>query len=130
VSIRVETIARSAELRNRSARTLARLPTGLLVAVLLAVPDQRRWALGTEYLALALIVIGVAFTLDRRAGRQSGSAIGQLLDAINPTIVTCSPLVVVAVVLILGLYLLAPALIAVLAGGVVNAWLILVRLTD
>lgn len=117
-------------MRNRSARTLARLLTGLLVAVLLAVPDQRRWALGTEYLALALIVIGVAFKLDRLAGRQSGSAIGQLLDAINPTIVTCSPLVVVAVVLILGLYLLAPALIAVLAGGVVNAWLILVRLTD
>jgi hypothetical protein len=39
--IRVETIARSAELRNQSAQTLALLLTGLLVAVLLAVPDQR-----------------------------------------------------------------------------------------
>ena len=29
-----------------------------------------------------------------------------------------------------GIYLLVPALIAVLVGGVVNAWLILVRLTD
>jgi hypothetical protein len=129
VSIRVETIARPAELRNRSARTLALLLTGLLVAALLAVPDQRRWALGTDTSHWPSSSSAWR-KLDRLAGRQSGSAIGQLLDAINPTIVTCSPLVVVAVVLILGLYLLAPALIAVLAGGVVNAWLILVRLTD
>jgi hypothetical protein len=45
VSIRVETIAKSAELRNRSAQTLTLLLTGLLAAVLLAVPDQRKWAL-------------------------------------------------------------------------------------
>jgi hypothetical protein len=42
VSIRVETIAKSAELRNRSAQTLTLLLTGLLVAALLAVPDQRK----------------------------------------------------------------------------------------
>jgi len=56
------------------------------------------------------------------------------LDAINPTSVTCSLLAIAAVILILGhtdgIYLHVPALIAVLVGGVVNAWLILVRLTD
>jgi hypothetical protein len=134
VSIRVETIAKSAELRNRSAQTLTLLLTGLLVAALLAVPDQRKWALGAEYLALALVVIGVALVLDRRAGSQTGSAIGRHLDAINPTFVTCSLLAVAALILILGhkdgIYLLVPALIAVSVGGVVNAWLILVRLTD
>jgi hypothetical protein len=56
------------------------------------------------------------------------------LDATNPTVVTCSLLVIAGVVLILGhkdgIYLLVPALIAVLVGGVMNAWLILVRLTD
>src|SRR5262245_21998536 len=132
VSIRVETIAKSAELRNRSAQTLTLLLTGLLVAALLAVPDQRKWALGAEYLVLALVVAGLALLLDRRAGGQSGTAFGRLLDAINPTFVTCSLLLIAAVVLILGhkdgLYLLVPALIAVLVGGVVNAWLILVRL--
>jgi hypothetical protein len=46
VSIRVEPIAKSAELRNRSAHTMTLLLTGLLAAALLAVPDQRRWALG------------------------------------------------------------------------------------
>jgi hypothetical protein len=48
VSIRVETIAKSAELRNRSAQTLTLLLTGLLIAALLAVPDQRKWTLGAE----------------------------------------------------------------------------------
>lgn len=134
VSIRIETIAKSAELRNRSAQTLTLLLTGLVVAALLAVPDQRTWVLGAEYLALALAISGAALILDRRAGSQGGSAIGRLLDAINPTFVTCSLLVVGAAILILGhkdgTYLLVPALIAVFVGGVVNAWLILVRLTD
>jgi hypothetical protein len=102
VSIRVETIAKSAELRNRSAQTLTLLLTGLLVAALLAVPDQRKSALGAEYLVMALVVIGVALVLDRRADSQSGSALGRRLDAINPTFVTCSLLAIAAVILILG----------------------------
>jgi cobalamin synthase len=134
VSIRVETIAASAELRNRSAQTLSLLLTGLLVAALLAVPDQPTWALGVEYLVLAVVVSGVAILLDRRAGAQTGSALGRRLDASNPTVVTCSLLAIAAVVLILGhpdgIYVLVPALFAVLIGGVVNAWLILVRVSD
>jgi len=133
VSIRVDPIARSAELRNRAAQTLTLLLTGLLVAALLVVPDQRKWSLGAEYLVLALVVVGVAFVLDRRAGNRRGSPFGRRLDAVNPTVVTCSLLFIAAVILLLGredgVYLLVPALIAVLVGGVVNAWLILVRLT-
>jgi hypothetical protein len=135
VSIRIETIAKSAELRNRAAQTMSLFVTGLLVALLLAVPGQREWALGVEYLVLALVVIGVGLMLNRWAGgHRAGGAIARHLESINPTHVTCSLLVVSAVILILGhkngLYLLVPALIAVLVGGVVNAWLILVRLTD
>jgi hypothetical protein len=132
VSFRGEKIAASDELRNRSAQTLSLLLTGLLVAALLVVPGQHLWTLGAEYLALALIVARLAFVLDRRAGGKSGSAIARRLDSTNPTIVTCSLLVVAALVLILGhpdgIYVLVPALIAVLVGGVMNAWLILVRL--
>jgi hypothetical protein len=117
VSIRVETITTSNELRNRTTQTLTLLLTGLIAAVLLTVPDQRKWALGVEYLVLALVVTAVALILDRRAGRQDRSAIGRLLDATNPTVFTCSLLVVAAVTLILGqkdgIYLLVPALIAV-----------------
>ena len=132
VSFRGETIAGSAELRNRSAQTLSLLLTGLLVATLLVVPDQRKWMLGGEYLVLALVVTYQARVMDRRAGSESGSTIGRRLDSINPTFITCLLLAVAAVVLILGhrdgIYLVVPALIAVLVGGVVNAWLTLVRL--
>jgi hypothetical protein len=135
VSIRIEAIAKSAELRNRTAQTLTLLLTGLLAAALLAVPDQSTWALGLEYLVLALVVIGVAVFNNRRAGgRQSETALARSLGAINPTYVTCSLLVAAGVVLILGrrdgIYVLVPALAAVLVGGVVNSWLILVKLTD
>jgi hypothetical protein len=48
--------------------------------------------------------------------------------------VTCSLPAVAAIVLIVGhengIYVLVPALMAVLVGGVVNAWLIPVSLTD
>jgi hypothetical protein len=76
----------------------------------------------------------VALILDRRAGGQRRSAIGRLLDAINPTFITCSLLAIAAIILLLGhrdgIYVVVPALIAVLVGGVVKAWLILVKLTD
>ena len=134
VSIRIETIANSVELRNRSAQTLALLLTGLLVAALLSVPDQRKWVLGAEYLVLALVVTCAALVLNRQAKSKGRSAIGRSLDAMNPTFVTCSLLFIAAVALILGhkdgIYLLVPALVAVFVGGVVNAWLILVKLTD
>jgi hypothetical protein len=85
VSIRVETIAKSAELQNRAAQTLPPLLTRLLAAVLLAVADHRKSALGIEYLVLAVVVAGVALVLDRRAGSRSASTVGRSLDAINPT---------------------------------------------
>jgi hypothetical protein len=134
VSIRIEPIASPAELRNRSAQTMTLLTTGLLIALLLAVPNQHEWSLGVEYLVLAGVVIGVAVVLDRRAGSQRGSSLGRVLDSINPTFITCSLLLIAAVLLIFGhengIYVLVPALIAVVIGGVVNAWLILVKLPD
>ena len=131
VSIRVDTIARSAELRNRSAETMSLLLIGLLASLFVAVPGQQTWALGAELVALAVVASGVAVVLDRRAGDTSGSALARAVDATNPTSVTCVLLLVSGIVLILGhpdgLYVLVPALIAVLVGCVVNAWLILVR---
>jgi hypothetical protein len=129
VSIRVDAIAASPELRNRSAQTAALLLTGLLAAALLAVPGQRTWVLGAECLVLAALAAGVALVLDRRAGTPSGNALGRRLDSLNPTMLTCSLLALAAVILVLGhengAYVLVPALLAVLIGGVLNAWLIL-----
>lgn len=134
VSFRVETIARSLELRSRSSQTLTLLLTGLLVAALLVVPLQPKWALGVEYLVLALVVAGAPRWLDRRAESPSGNRVAQLLDMLNPTIAACSLLVVTGVVLIVGhrqgLYLLVPAVFSVLVGSFANAWLILIGLAN
>src|SRR6185437_5380804 len=67
ISIRIEVISASQEFRNRAAETLSLFMTVLLVAVLLAIPEQRHWELGAELLVLAA-VLGVGLSwLDRRA---------------------------------------------------------------
>jgi len=90
--------------------------------------------LGVELVALAVTAAAVAVLLDRRAGDVSGSAVAHVLDTTNPTWVTCVLLLASGIVLILGhrdgLYVLVPAVIAVLVGGVVNAWLILTKLGE
>jgi hypothetical protein len=109
------------------------LLTGLLASALLTVPGQAKWELGAEFVVLALGTTIVAIVLDRRAG-ESRNAFGRLLDLANPTSITAVLLLVVGVVLVLGhrrgLYVVVPALFAVVIGGVINAWLILVRLSE
>jgi hypothetical protein len=135
VSLRIEVIARSDEVRGRSAQTLSLLLTGLLTAVLLTVPEQPRWVLGLEYLALAVATAIAAITLVPSTKHASErSRLMRILDVTTPNITTCVPLGAAGVVLLFGhrwgLYFLVPALIAVLAGGVWNAWLILVKLSE
>ena len=48
VSIRIRVMSASPGFRNRGAETLSPFMTVLLVAVLLAIPDQRRWEFGVE----------------------------------------------------------------------------------
>jgi hypothetical protein len=52
VSIKVDAIAASSELRNRSAQTLGLFVTVLFIAVLLAIPGQSIRVMGAELIAL------------------------------------------------------------------------------
>jgi hypothetical protein len=135
VSIRIEVITRSTELRVRAAQTLSLLLTGLLGSVLLTIPAQARWALGVELVLLALGATGTSVVLDLRARREhEGNRIAHILHLATPNVSTCLLLAAAGVTLLYGsqdgLYLLVPAFLAVLAGAVVNAWLILVIATD
>ena len=136
VSLRVEVIGRSEELSKRSAQTLSLLLTGLIAALLLTIPAQARWVLGVEFLALAVATAVTVLYLEpltRRARERERTTIARVLDITTPNIATCVLLAAVGVTLLLGhergLYLLVPAIIAVLAGGTWNAWLILVKLS-
>ena len=66
VSIRVEVIAGSVELRNRAAQTGVLFLTGLLASLLLVIPEQERW-LGVEFLVLAGAAGATILALGRKA---------------------------------------------------------------
>lgn len=146
VSIKSELLARSPSLVSRAAQTLVLLMTSVLTGLLLVAP-QPRTALGSELLALAVISEAILIILDRRAGRSAGGAgpgpataartsgdrVGRYVQVYSPNLITTLLVGVAAVTLLLkaggGLYWLIPAMVASLLGGVVSAWLFLVKLT-
>ena len=123
VSIRIDLIAPSQELRNRAAQTLSLFGTVLIVAILIAVPAQPVRALGAELTALAMLTSGLTIVLDRRAKVfESAHAIARALELLAPTKIVSVTLLVSGALLVFGvrdgLYvLIAPVLVA-LTGGV------------
>ena len=95
ISIRLEVIARSAELRNRAAQILVLFGTVLFAAALLAAPSQTRLELGIELIVLAVAAALALTVLDRRAKAGAGTqAVARALDVVTPN--TFSTLLVAA----------------------------------
>jgi hypothetical protein len=91
VSIKIDTIAASVELRARAAQTLGLFLAGLLAALLLVIPGQTEAAFGVERVVLAVVAGVVLLRLDRQAKSGSGadaSMVARVLDVASPT---CSP---------------------------------------
>jgi len=135
VSIRIASIARSQELRNRAAQTLSLFGTVLIISVLIAIPGQPYRALGAELVVLAAITGTGLYILDQRAkGERSDQAIGPVLEAVTPTTVTSLLLLAAGIVLVLGvhagLYVLVGPVLVALVGGVASAWLFLTKITQ
>jgi hypothetical protein len=136
VSIRIDVIGPSPELRNRSAQTLLLFGTVIVISIVLAIPGQSYGPLGAELIALGVMAGAGMLALDHRArsgADQSGAqTIGRILDVIAPNAVT-SVLVLVSGVFIAagvhaGLYILVVPVVAALVGGVASAWLLLTRI--
>jgi len=113
-----------------AAQTLVLFLTSVLIAVLLVAP-QPPAALGWELLAVAA-VSGVALViLDRRAGHGSDRGVARYIERFSPNAITAVLVGVAGLTFPLkaggGLYWLIPAAVASLLGGVVNAWLFLVK---
>jgi hypothetical protein len=138
VSIRVDVIVRSEELRNRAAQTLSLFVVVLLISIVLAIPGQAYGPLGGELLALAAILGAALTVLDRRA--QSGTAptsthgIGHTLDIVAPNTITsillCVSGVLVAAGVHAGLYVVVAPVTAALVGGIASAWLLLTKIPE
>jgi hypothetical protein len=132
VSVRSDVLAASRSLSSRAAQTLVLFMTSVLIAVLIVAP-QPPAALGAELLAVA-VVSGVALLiLGRRAGHEAGQGVARYIEKFSPNTITAVLVCVARLTFLLkaggGLYWLIPAAVTSLLGGVVNAWLFLVRLT-
>jgi hypothetical protein len=135
VSIRIDVIGRSAELRNRAAQTLGLFVMVLLVGILLSVPRQATGVLGAEFLFVAILTGVLLSALDRRAqSAVSSKTIAHVLEVISPNTLTSLLLASTGLLLVLGvgegLYVVVPTVIVAMVGGVTSAWLFLTRITD
>jgi hypothetical protein len=132
LSVRSAAVAASRSVNSRAAQTLVLFMTSVLIAVLLVAP-QPPAALGSELLALAVVSGIVLIILDRRAGRSTEHGAVRYIERFSPNMVTAALVGVAGLTFLLkaggGLYWLIPAAAASLLGGVVNAWLFLVRVT-
>jgi hypothetical protein len=131
LSVRSDVVSASRSLASRAAQTLVLFMTAVLVAVLLVAP-QPPAALGSELLAVALVSGAALLILDRRAGHADRGAI-RYIERFSPNMITAALVGVAGLTLLVkaggGLYWLIPATMASLLGGVVNAWLFLVKVT-
>jgi hypothetical protein len=132
VSVKSDVLAASRSLSSRAAQTLVLFMTSVLIAVLLVAP-QPPAALGSELLALAAVSGTALLVLDRRAGHGSDQRVARFIERFSPNTITAVLVGVAGLTLLLqaggGRYWLIPAAVTSLLGGVVNAWLFLVRVT-
>ena len=131
LSVRSDAVAASRGIASRAAQTLVLFMTSVLVAVLLVAP-QPSAALGSELLAVALVSGTALLILDRRAGHAEGGVL-RYIERFSPNMITAVLVAVAGATFLVkaggGLYWLIPAVVASLLGGVVNAWMFLVKVT-
>jgi hypothetical protein len=130
VSIRSEVLARSRSLASRAAQTLVLFVTPAIGAVLLVAP-QSATALGAELLTLGLTSGVVLVVLDRRAGHDPTNGVARYIERASPNSVTAVLVGIAGVSYLVkaggGLYWMIPAVLAGLVGGLINAWLFLIK---
>ena len=130
LSIKGEALAASVSLRSRAAQTLVLFLTSAITAVVLVAP-QPQTGTAVELLVLAAISGAALFVLDRRAGHDARNSVARYVERASPNTVTAVLTGIAGLTMLLraggGLYWLIPAVLAGLVGGVINAWLFLLR---
>jgi hypothetical protein len=130
VSIKSDTLANSRSLSSRAGQTLVLFMTSALAAVFLVAP-QPGDALGGELIALAAAAGTALYLFDRRGGHDQASRVARYIERASPNTITALLYGVAGVTFLVtaggGLYWLIPAALTSLTGGVINAWLFLLR---
>jgi hypothetical protein len=130
VSIKSETLAQSRSLASRAVQTLVLFMTSAIAAIVLVAP-QPGAALGAELVALAAISGTTLFVFDRRAGHDVNNSVARYIEQASPNAVTSVLFGLAGLTFLVkaggGLYWMIPAVLASMVGGVINAWLFLVK---
>jgi hypothetical protein len=133
VSVKSDVLAASRGLSSRAAQTLVLFGISVFIAIFLVAP-QPHAALGLELLAISAVSGAALLILDRRAGRNSDQGVLRYVERFSPNTPTAVLVGVAGLTFLLkaggGLYWLIPTAGASLLGGVINAWLFLVRVTN
>jgi hypothetical protein len=133
ISVKSNAMAASLSLRARAAQTLVLFLISVLIAILLVAP-QPSPALGWELLAVAAVSGAALVILGRRAGHSPDQRVPRYIERFSPNTTTAVLVAVAGLTFLVkaggGLYWLIPAVVASLLGGVVNAWLFLVRVAS
>ncbi len=135
VTLRIDAISRAPDLRSRAAQTLTLFVLALVVAVVLTVPSQPGWLLGSELATIAVLGGTAMLVLNGRAEKVfHQDPIARVVARVGPNGTTIVLIAVAgaltAVDVRWGVYLLVPAELAALVGGVISAWLFLIKLSD
>jgi hypothetical protein len=130
LSIKGAALDASLALRSRAAQTLVLFVTPAITAVVLVAP-QPRTGIAVELLVLAVISGAALLILDRRAGHDSQNIVARYIERASPNMIISVLTGIAGLTVLLraggGLYWLIPAVLAGLVGGVINAWLFLLR---
>lgn len=135
ISIHAGRIAESADLRGRAAQTLVIFAALLLIALLLAIPEQSQRVLGAEFLLLAVLVAVALILLDRLArNTDSPRGVASTVKNVNPSTLTALGIAIAGGLMVAGVdwadFVLVPVICAAMVGGLASAWLLLTKLTD
>jgi uncharacterized protein YhhL (DUF1145 family) len=135
VSIRADHVGESRALRSRLAQILTIFLGVLMASIAIALPNPAGWVLGVELIVVSLMMGAALIVLNGRAERaDSVSSLEGVLARINPNFTTavlmCLGGLCLAFGLPEGLFLIAVAALVAFVGGVIGAWLVLVRPGD
>jgi modulator of FtsH protease len=133
VSINLQRILEYPSLPARAAQTLILLTVPLVTGIFLLVPGQPRLVLGAELLGTAVLVGGFQLRMEVRTPRSDKqTTTAWILGRVSPPIITCGCLAVAGATVLAGagggLYWVVPSVLAAIAFGLLNTWVLLVEI--
>jgi hypothetical protein len=132
VSINLERILAFAGLPERALQTLLLLLSVVAVSIIGLIPGQGTTALGLELLVWGLIILGAIVHLSRRITLPDGAPRTWAISRYTVLAIGTVPVVVGGASIIAesggGLYWIAAGIFGAVAGGVANAWVLLVEI--